>query len=306
MSRSQAETSEFIPGFQRKLEWPRAESALAQVDVAGLSHVGNVRTRNEDHFFIGRFGRFFEKIQTNVPPDELEDRFSEAGYAMVVADGLGGHAAGDMASKLAINVLLSLVLGTSDWILRFDSQSDFERVIERTRQRFVETSRVMTAESQANPELRGFGTTLTMAASVGQDLFVAHVGDTRAYVFRGGKLQQLTTDHTYAQELFEAGVLDDQSAGAAWLKSRVTRLLGDSSKSCDPDIQTLRLEHGDTLLICSDGLCDMVDDASIAGVMAEGQPAESACARLIDLALAAGGRDNATLIVARYGFPTET
>lgn len=305
MSRSQAETSEFVPGFQRKMDWPRAESALAQVDVAGLSHVGNVRTRNEDHFFIGRFGRFFEKIQTNVPPDELEDRFSEAGYAMVVADGLGGHAAGDMASKLAINVLLNLVLGTSDWILRFDTQSDFERVIERTRQRFIETSRVMTAESQANPELRGFGTTLTMAASVGRDLFVAHVGDTRAYIFRGGKLQQLTTDHTYAQELFEAGMLDDKSAGAAWLKSRVTRLLGDSSKSCEPDIQTLRLENGDTLLICSDGLCDMVDDASIAGVMAEGQPAESACARLIDLALAAGGRDNATLIVARYGFPTE-
>ncbi|HJS09177.1 MAG TPA: protein phosphatase 2C domain-containing protein [Pirellulales bacterium] len=306
MSRSQAETSEFVPGFQRKLEWPRGESALAQVDAAGLSHVGKVRTRNEDHFFIGRFGRFFEKIQTNVPPGELEDRFSEAGYAMVVADGLGGHAAGDTASKLAINVLLSLVLETSDWILRFEKQSDFERVIERTRQRFIETSRVMTAESQANPELRGFGTTLTLAASVGRDLFVAHVGDTRAYIFRGGKLQQLTTDHTYAQELFEAGVLDDKSAGAAWLKSRVTRLLGDSSKSCEPDIQTLRLEHGDTLLICSDGLCDMVDDTTIVGVVAEGQPAEAACARLVDSALAAGGRDNVTLIIARYSFPNET
>jgi protein phosphatase len=306
MSQAQAETAEFVPGFQRKVEWPRADSAVAQVDVAGLSHVGNVRARNEDHFFIGRFGRFLENIQTNVPPEELQDRFTEAGYAMVVADGLGGHAAGDTASRLAINVLVNLVLGTSDWILRFDTQSDFERVIERTRQRFIETSRVMTAESQANPELRGFGTTLTLAASVGRDLFVAHVGDTRAYIFRGGKLLQLTTDHTCAQELFEAGVLDDTSAGAAWLKSRVTRLLGDSSKSCEPDVQTLRLEHGDTLLVCSDGLCDMVDDATIAGVLAENQPAETACARLIELALAAAGRDNVTLIVARYAFPTET
>jgi protein phosphatase len=146
---------------------------------------------------------------------------------------------------------------------------------------------------------------LTLAASVGRDLFVAHVGDTRAYMYRGGKLVQLTTDHTCAQELFEAGVLDDTTAGAAWLKSRVTRLLGDSSKSCEPDIQTLRLEHGDTLLVCSDGMCDMVDDATIAGVLAEGHPAEAACAQLIDSALAAGGRDNVTAIVARYAFPTE-
>jgi protein phosphatase len=288
------------------VEWPRAYSALAEVDVAGLSHVGNVRERNEDHFFIARFGRSLERIQTNLPAGELSDRCSEVGYAMVVADGLGGHAAGDTASKLAIHVLLNLVLGTSDWILRFDTQSDFERVIERTKQRFVETSRVMAAHSKANPELRGFGTTLTLASSLGRDLFVAHVGDTRAYLFREGSLCQLTTDHTCAQELFDAGVLDHSSAGAAWLKSRVTRLLGDSGKSCEPDVQTLRLEHGDTLLVCSDGLCDMVDDATIAGVLAESRPAEATCAQLVDLALAAGGRDNITLTIARYAFPHET
>jgi protein phosphatase len=141
---------------------------------------------------------------------------------------------------------------------------------------------------------------------LGRDLFVAHVGDTRAYLFRRDKLQQLTTDHTYAQELFEAGVLDHRSAGAAWLKSRVTRLLGDSNKSCEPDVQTLRLEHGDALLVCSDGLSDMVDDATIGGVLVEGQTAEAACARLIDLALAAGGRDNITLTIARYAFPDES
>jgi protein phosphatase len=305
MSQAQSETTEFIPRQPPKVEWPRAYSALAGVDVAGLSNVGNVRERNEDHFYIARYGRFLEKVQSNLPAAELTDRCSELGYAMVVADGLGGHAAGDTASKLAIHVLLNLVLGTSDWILRFDTQSDFERVIERTKQRFVETSRVMTAVSKANPELRGFGTTLTLASSLGRDLFVAHVGDTRAYLFRGGTLRQLTTDHTCAQELFDAGVLDHRGAGAAWLRSRVTRLLGDSDKSCEPDVEALRLEHGDVLLISSDGLCDMVDDTIITGVLAEGQPAEAACARLVDLALSAGGRDNVTLIVARYAFPDE-
>jgi protein phosphatase len=288
------------------VERPRGYSALVEVDVAGISHLGNVRERNEDHFYIARFGRFLETIQTNVPAGDLSDRSSEIGYAMVVADGLGGHAAGDTASKFAIHVLMSLLLETSDWVLRFDKQSDYERVIERTRQRFIETSRLMTAESKANPELRGFGTTMTIAASLGRDLFVANVGDTRAYLFRGGNLQQLTTDHTCAQELFDAGVLDHRSAGAAWLKSRVTRLLGDSNKSCEPDVQTLRLEHGDALLVCSDGLCDMVDDATIGDVLAEGQTSEAACARLVDLALAAGGRDNITLTIARYAFPDET
>jgi protein phosphatase len=305
MNQAQAETTEFVPRPPPKVEWQRAHSGLAEVDVAGLSHVGKVRPRNEDHFFVARFGRFLETIETNVPPGELSDRCSEVGYAMVVADGLGGHAAGDTASKLAIHVLLNLVLGTSDWILRLDTQSDFERVIERTKQRFIETSRVMTAESKANPELRGFGTTLTLAASLGRDLWVAHVGDTRAYLFRRGQLRQLTTDHTCAQELLDAGVVDKRSAGAAWLRSRVTRLLGDSDKSCEPDVQTLRLENGDALLVCSDGLSDMVEDATIAGVFAESQAAEAICERLVDSALAAGGRDNVTLVVARYTFPDE-
>jgi protein phosphatase len=276
---------------------------LAQVDVAGLSHAGKVRDCNEDHFLVARFGRFFEKIDTNVPADEIGERFSEVGYGMAVADGLGGHAAGDTASKMAINVLVNLVLGTSDWILRFESPGDVERVIERTKARFVETSHVMTTESSANPQLRGFGTTLTLASSLGRDLFVAHVGDSRAYLMRAGALRQLTTDHTCAQQLVDAGVLSHINEGAAWLRSSVTRLLGDHAKHCEPHVQTLRLNHGDTLLVCSDGLTDMVDDATIAAVLAEGQSATLACERLVDLALDAGGRDNVTLIVARYAFP---
>ena len=303
MSAADSDTSEYLKSAPLGGERPRFDSALAQVDVAGLSHTGKVRDRNEDHFLVARFGRFLEKLQTNVPPDEMDERFTEVGYGMIVADGLGGHAAGDTASKLAINVLLNLVLGTSDWILRFDAESDFERVIERTKERFVETSQVMTSESNANPELRGFGTTLTLASSLGRDLFVAHVGDSRAYLMRAGALRQLTTDHTCAQELFDAGVLSETSAAAAWLRSRVTRLLGDHSKHSEPYVQTLRLNSGDTLLVCSDGLTDMVDDATIAAVLAEGQSATLTCNRLVDLALEAGGRDNITLIVARYEFP---
>jgi protein phosphatase len=211
-----------------------------------------------------------------------------------------------MASKMAIGVLLNLVLGTSDWILRLDTQEDIERLIERTKKRFIDTSRVMTAESDANPELRGFGTTLTLASSIGRDLLLAHVGDSRAYLLRDNKLRQLTTDHTCAQELFDAGELSERSAGAAWLRSRVTRLLGDGSKYCEPHVQTLRLNHGDTLMICSDGLTDMVADATIASVLATDQPAEAACGRLVDLALEAGGHDNITTIVAKYAFREET
>jgi protein phosphatase len=305
MDPAQVETSEHVPRLPPHIEWPRDDSSLTQVDVAGLSHIGKVRKRNEDHFLVARFGRFLERIQTNVAADEAEDRFSEVGYGLVVADGLGGHAAGDTASNLAINILLKLVRETSDWVLRFDSPSDIERVIERTKERFVETSRSMTEESKANPELRGFGTTLTLASSVGKNLFLAHVGDSRAYLMRGGELHQLTTDHTFAQELYQAGVFQDPNEGAAWLRSSLTRLLGDSVRNCEPHVQTLRLDTGDTLLVCSDGLTDMVDDPTIARVLAEREKAEPTCARLVDLALQAGGRDNVTLIVARYDFPQQ-
>jgi len=284
---------------------PRAisGSALARVDVWGQSHQGIVRDRNEDHFIVLRFGRFLDALISNLPAADFQDRWSEVGYGMAVADGLGGHAAGDTASRMAINILIDLVLRTSDWVLRFDTERDVERVIERTRERFLETSRAMAAEAHANPELEGFGTTMTLAASVGTDLFLAHIGDSRAYLMRDGELRQLTTDHTHARELVERGIIADESEVIGSLRHCLTRLLGDHAENCQPMVQKLNLASGDTLLLCSDGLTNMVDDREIAAVIGASSSSQTAAQRLVELALDGGGRDNITVIVARYEFP---
>ena len=125
------------------------------------------------------------------------------------------------------------------------------------------------------PRLRGFGTTLAMAWGVGEHWLLAHVGDSRIYLFRDGLLRQLTRDHTVAQELADAGVIEQQQVALHRLRHRLTRLLGDQVQQVVPVIQRLLLEDHDCLLLCTDGLSGMVADADIAHILASGEPAEA-------------------------------
>jgi protein phosphatase len=158
-----------------------------QVDVAGLSHPGKVRPNNEDHFLVLRFGRFLEPLATNLPAGQAPPRREDAGYALAVADGLGGHAAGEGASKLALTTLVGLVLDTPDWFLRMDDPPAAEEVMRRATERYGRIDQALAAEAAEGLTLHGFGTTLTLAASLGRDLLLAHVGDSRAYLLRGGR-----------------------------------------------------------------------------------------------------------------------
>jgi protein phosphatase len=281
---------------------PGQLSSLVQVDVAGLSHPGKVRPNNEDHFLVLRFGRFLEPLATNLPAGQVPSRFEDIGYVMAVADGMGGHAAGEEASKLAITTLVNLVLNTPDWFLRMDDPSAAEEVMRRATERFGQIDHALAEEAADDPKLHGFGTTMTLAASLGRDLLLAHVGDSRAYLFRKGTLYQLTRDHTLVRELYEAGMIVTALAATQHLRHLLTRHLG-ANKGAKPDVQRLSLVDGDCLLLCTDGLSEMVGDAEIAEVLAGGGPSETMSQRLVDGALAAGGKDNVTVIVARYRAP---
>jgi serine/threonine protein phosphatase PrpC len=137
------DTGPFDPATPAGREPPPSDSILAGVDVAGRTHCGQVRLRNEDNFFIARFGRFLETLETSLQSVDLATRFSEAGYGMVTADGLGGHAGGEEASRLAITTFVNLVLATPDWILRLDDDAEADRVMQRAQERFEQTSRTM-------------------------------------------------------------------------------------------------------------------------------------------------------------------
>ena len=279
-------------------------SSLVRIDVAALSHPGHVRSHNEDHFLVTRLGRSLETMITSLPDGDMPKLAEEVNYVMIVADGMGGHAAGEVASRMAITAIVSLALDIPDWIFRLDE--DHTRELEnRSRTRVREVGAMLVEQGQRNPELEGMGTTLTAARSLGRDLQITHVGDSRAYLFRGGRLHHLTRDHTYAQLLVDLGQLESVDQAKPRLRHVLTNALGGADRDVKVDIDMLRLEDGDRVILCSDGLTDMVDDKAIAGILASASSSKPACEALMKRALENGGRDNVTVIVAGYKLPSD-
>jgi protein phosphatase len=280
----------------------RPFSSPIRVDVSALTHPGRVRTNNEDQFFVTKATRALDTMLTSLPAGDVPEHADEVNYLMVVADGMGGHAAGEVASRLAIGALVGLALHIPDWIFWVDAEhaSEMQR---RARQAVQQVGSMLVERGRQDSALRGMGSTLTLARSCGQDLLIVHVGDSRAYLFRAGRLEPLTRDHTYAQMLVDSGQLSPQDATISGLRHILTNALGGSAEHVDVEVDLLRLEDGDRLLLCSDGLTDCVDDDTIAATLAGTLPASEVCHRLLQLALDGGGRDNITLIVAAFGFP---
>ena len=279
-------------------------SSLVQIDVAALSHPGHVRSNNEDHFLVSRLGRRLETMITSLPDVEAPKLAEEVNYVMIVADGMGGHAAGEVASRMALSAVVSLALDIPDWILKLNEE--YAREIEhRTRARVREIGALLVKEAALDPALSGMGTTLTAARSLGRDLQITHVGDSRAYLFRAGRLHRLTRDHTYAQLLVDLGQLPSIDQADPRHRHILTNALGGSDRDVKVDIDLMKLEDGDRVLLCSDGLTEMVDDKTIAGLLAEVPDSHQACDVLVQRALDNGGRDNITVIVAGYQLPLE-
>ena len=195
---NEPDTGDFsTPTASKPLSWPAPLSSLIQVEVSGLTHPGKVRTSNEDNFLVVSAGRALQTLMTSLA-DDPPHRYDEIGYAMVVADGVGGAAAGEVASSSALRTLVQLVLETPDWILRVDETTAAE-IMKRLHDRFLEVNRVIISQARKNPRLWGMGTTLTAAWSLGDRLFLGHVGDSRAYLLRAGTLHRLTKDQTMIQ-----------------------------------------------------------------------------------------------------------
>jgi len=269
------------------------------VDAAGLTHAGLVRPSNEDHFLIARLGRYFETVSTSLPAVDLPGRADEAGYALIVADGMGGHAAGEVASRLAIRGIVRLALAMPDWIVRLDDNTA-EPAAARAQGRIENLNAMVLEHGKQHPELRGMGCTLTAARNLGRVLQIAHVGDSRAYLLHAGELHQLTRDHTYVQMLVDSGLLSPEAAAESKARHVLVNAIGGSAEGVQVDVERVPLANGDRVLLCSDGLTDAVDDEAIRTVLADASTAAAACQALMARALAGGGHDNITVIVAGY------
>jgi protein phosphatase len=279
---------------------PAAGESLV-VDSYGLSHVGRVREANEDCFLIADLRKMLRVRHSNLPQTSVQHG-DEKGHLFVVADGMGGHQAGERASALTVEVLERYVLNVFKWFfaLRGPEEqavlAEFQTAIRLADDRVRE-------EGAEHPELSGMGTTLTVAYVLYRDLYVAHVGDSRCYLLRGGQLHRLTRDHTLAAEMMRHGMLSPEEAARHHLRHAVTNVVGGIQPGVRVEVQKTSLEAGDVVLLCSDGLTEMLSDERLRAVLTEEPAPHRACERLIDEANAAGGKDNITAVVARFAAP---
>lgn len=296
------ETNEFLSLDELASRYFELEPQRAvRAEFGARTHPGLARPNNEDNYLVVRRRRVRELIATSLGAETLPESELTT-YTMAVADGMGGHKFGELASLMALRVGWEIGGGEIRWTIS-ESRRAAEDMKLKARLYFQLIHRTIQAEAEENPRLRGMGTTLTVAYTTGRALFVVHVGDSRAYLHRRGRLEQLTRDHTLAQERIDAGEIEPESPEARRIGHILTNSLGAGWDSIEVDVVHRRLEDGDRVLLCTDGLTDLVGDDVVARALDAHPAPQAACRALVDLALDRGGGDNVTAVVGRYEFP---
>jgi serine/threonine protein phosphatase PrpC len=242
------------------------------------THPGKVRKSNQDAF--GTVLDWREKLGLT---DEI---LQQRGHLFAVADGMGGHAAGEVASQIAIETLFTKYY-TGEWI---DPKTTLAAAI-------VAANRAIFEMAEAHAEMSGMGTTLVAAVYRPEYGLVANVGDSRAYLFRSGRIIQVTRDHSWVAEQVNSGILTEEEAAHHPFRNVITRALGNEGQ-VEPEFFELPPLPGDTLLLCSDGLSNQVSDREMADIL-RAYPLDEAADRLVDLALERGAPDNVTLVLVQ-------
>jgi len=244
------------------------------IEVASLTDVGRQRANNEDSF------AYWEP--------QSEEEFQRRGRLAVIADGMGGYEGGQEASRIAVQTVV-------EWYSESSGEDAQAVLIEA----FAEAHRRIREYAEEHLELHGMGTTCTAVAVIGRQIFFAHVGDSRLYLVHGDSLTRLTRDHSYVGRLVESGIVRSEDAEKHPQRHILTSALG-SGRDVIPDKaeRIVRLETGDSLLLCTDGLWSQVTEQEITSSLQKKSAAE-ACALLVNLALQRGGPDNITVQVLR-------
>jgi protein phosphatase len=271
-----------------------------KMDCCGITDIGRVRESNEDQFLVADLNKSMLVHQTSLSDEDHTRLFGGSqGALLLVADGMGGHAAGKQASTIAVQALEHYVLNTMPWFfhLQHSQETDFKDELKAAMevcQRSIESA------AASRPERHGMGTTLTMAYILWPRLYVVHVGDSRCYLFRAPKLEQITTDQTMAQQLVERGVLAAEDASQSRWSHVLWSCLGGAKREMNAEVYKATLNAGDTLLLCTDGLTGGLRDEKIIEFLRQGGSAQETCQRLVAAANEAGGKDNITVVVARF------
>jgi protein phosphatase len=267
----------------------------------GLSDRGLKRETNEDCFAVAELARTLCVHHTNLPQSG-NNLSTHRGHVFLIADGIDGKSAGEVASGLSVATIQDFFLNT---LKRFSNlQADEEAgAMQALHDALCQADSRIFEETVKHPEWQGMGTTLTLAFAVNWRLFVAHAGDSRCYLFSDGKLQQLTQDHTMTAEMARSGIITpDKAASHPW-RHVVTNILGGTRQGVQVEVESLDLDPHDVLLLCSDGLTEMVPEWQIAAILQAEPDPQRACEQLIAEANRQGGIDNVTVIVTRISPP---
>jgi protein phosphatase len=261
------------------------------VHVFGRTDVGRTREHNEDAFVVADLTRGNATLQPEVRTHVVGDR----GTLFMVADGMGGAAAGEIASAMAIEVVmreLTESLGGAE----APTDEEFASAIKRAT---AAANAAIHGFALEHPEFRGMGTTATVAGVLGGSVYLAQVGDSRAYLVRDGVGRQITKDQSLMQKLIEAGEITEAEAELSERRNIILQALGPEAQ-IKVDLTHQQVRRGDVLVLCSDGLSGQVRGEEIAAIVTESDDLLMACKRMIDRANEAGGPDNITVIAARF------
>jgi protein phosphatase len=261
------------------------------VSVFGRTDVGRTREHNEDAFVVADLTTGNATLQ----PEVRRHVLGAKGTLFMVADGMGGAAAGEIASAMAVEVVLGEL--REKWIA--NSTTDPEEFVRAIRRATVAANQQIHNFASSHSEYRGMGTTATVAGLLGDVLYVAQVGDSRAYLVRDGVARQITKDQSLMQKLIEAGELTEDEAAQSERRNIILQALG-PEPLVKIDLTHQNVRRGDVLVLCSDGLSGQVKKEEIARIVTEETDLVAACKRLIDLANENGGPDNITVIAARF------
>jgi len=266
------------------------------VDCFGMTDRGKVRDANEDNFLIVEIRKSVEVRHSSIPPEELGKRFgTAAAHLLVVADGVGSGPEGERASGDTIRALLSYVSQTVGCFNAVTAEKEHE-LFERIEQTVRGVHESLVA-GYAGSSVQGPATTLTMALLIWPRVYIVHVGDSRAYVRRAGRVQQLTRDQTFGEYMVSLGAWTEEQAANSRPGATQTSAVG--GPQMEPVVGLIDLEPGDSVMLCTDGLTRYVPDDRIAAVLGDGGNAESMARMLTSEALAGGGGDNISIIIAR-------
>ncbi len=285
---------------------PLAEFDPLGLAVWGLTDVGRVRSENQDEFLAIEFapgasgvgaGAAYDS-EDDVSRDEAQVEHSlsvgSAGALLLVADGMGGAMGGATASGLAVSTVVQTL--RRSWPMRDETTA--HSLGHRLEEAVEEANLKVRARAADDTELRGMGTTLTVVGVVQDGVVCVQVGDSRAYLFRHGRLVQLTRDQTMVQELLDAGVITSEEARRSDQRNLILQAVG-SSPNLDIVVTYQDLSEGDALLLCTDGLSGVVDDTTLAEVLTRASSPREACEALVRKANDAGGPDNITVLVGQ-------